>query len=92
MTWLFLLLSAAWAERVPGRYVVELSGESVSEHVARAKSKGGVRGAEAVQRRSAVRAEQQRVRGRLEQRNARVLESVDTVANAMLVAVSDAEA
>ncbi|MBL8221178.1 MAG: S8 family serine peptidase [Bryobacterales bacterium] len=92
MTWLLLVISAAWAERVPGRYVVELSGESVLEHVVRAKSKGGVRSADAVERRSAVRAEQQRLRGRLEQRNVRVLDSVDTVANAMMVSVSDAEA
>ncbi|MFN7937055.1 MAG: S8 family serine peptidase [Bryobacteraceae bacterium] len=92
MIWLLLLFPALMAERVPGRYVVELSGDSVVEHVARARSKGGVRGADAAERRSAVRAEQGRLRGRLEQRNARVLESVDTVANAMLVSVSDAEA
>lgn len=92
MIWLLLLFPALMAERVPGRYVVELSGDSVVEHVARARSRGGMRGADAAERRSAVRAEQGRLRGRLEQRNARVLESVDTVANAMLVSVSDAEA
>ncbi len=92
MIWLLLLLPAVWAERVPGRYVVELSGESVVEHVVHAKSKGGVRGAAAAERRAALRAEQQQVRGRLEQRRARVLDSVVTVANAMLVDVSDADA
>lgn len=92
-TWLLLLAAATlWAERVPGRYVVVLADDSVVEHMGRTPVKGGLRGAAASEYRSQLRGAQSRMRSRLEQRSARVLDSVDTVANAMLVSIPDEQA
>ena len=92
---LLAIISPAAAERIPGRYIVELSTESVSEHVARMPRSAGRSSRErlasvaASSQRTLVRGQQQVARSRLEQRNARVLDSIDTVANALFVQVSD---
>jgi subtilisin family serine protease len=88
LTWAPTLL----AERVPGRYIVELTTDSVSEHVARLPGRTRLAGAVASTQRARVRDEQQQVRRQLEQRQARVLDSVDTVANALFVEVPDPSA
>src|ERR1044071_4949509 len=87
-----LFVSTLSAERVPGHYIVELSTESVTDAVARSGRRGAMRTAEAEGQRTRVRTEQQRLRGSLELRKARVLDSVSNVANAMFVEVADADA
>jgi subtilisin family serine protease len=77
---------------VPNRYIVELSGEPVAAHVARRARTEGLLGPAARARRAALRAEQAPVRRRLETRQARILESVDTVANAYIVEIDDEKA
>lgn len=84
-----LLAPVVFAEKLPGRYIVELTTEPVSEHVTRLSGRGGMQGTMAAAHRSRVRGEQQQLRTRLEQRQAVVLASVDTVANAMVVQVSE---
>ena len=85
----FLLTTAPllFAGKVPGRYIVELSTESVSDHVARLPARARLTAASA--HRTRLRAEQQQVRRQLQQRQARVLDSVDTVANALFVEIPD---
>src|SRR5688572_28257513 len=93
--WLLLILSlttTTFADTIPGRYIVELTTESVTGQVARTKARGGMRSAEAGTHRSRIRAEQREMRGRLQARRARILDQVDTVANAMFVEATDAEA
>jgi len=84
--------TSLYAERLPGRYIVELNTESVAEHVLHSASRSGMQSAVARAHRTRVRDEQTQLRGRLEQQQAVVLDSVDTVANAMFVQVSDADA
>jgi subtilisin family serine protease len=69
---------------VPGKYIVELRGEPAALR--------GVRPASAVgqARRARVREEQRQARQRIEARQARVLDAVDTVANAMFVECPEA--
>ena len=92
LTGLVLFSTGLFAERLPGRYIVELNTESVSEHVMHSASRGGMHTAIAGAHRTRVRGEQQQLRVRLEQQQAVVLDTVDTVANAIFVQVSDASA
>ena len=85
ITVLLAFAPALLAEKVPGRYIVELTTEPVSEHVARLPGRARLESAAASAHRRRVRSEQQQVRRQLEQRQARVLESIDTVANALFV-------
>src|SRR5437879_2879517 len=86
---LFLLACALSAENVPGRYIVELSTEPVADHVARLAPRPRMQSAEASAHRTRVRSEQQQLRPQIEQRQAHVLDTVDTVANAFIVQVPD---
>src|SRR4051812_28606848 len=89
----FLLFTTGLsAENLPGRYIVELNTESVSDHVSHAASRGGMRSSIANAHRTRIRTEQQELRTRLEGQQAIVLDSVDTIANAMFVQVPDAAA
>ncbi|MCC6362334.1 MAG: S8 family serine peptidase [Bryobacterales bacterium] len=88
----FILAPLVSAQRVPGRYIVELTTEPVSEQVAKSAGKTGMRSAAAISQRTRVRNQQQQMRARIEQRTAKVLGSVDTVANAMFVQIPDADA
>ncbi len=89
----FLVLGPAlYAERVPGRYIVELTTEPVADHVARLGARGGVRGAAASTHRARLRTEQQQARLLIEQRNGTVLDSINTVGNALFVRISDSDA
>ena len=63
--WIVVLLSFAptlAAEKVPGRYIVELSTEPVAEHVARQPGRNKMRSAAAAAHRTRVRSEQQTLR------------------------------
>src|SRR5512132_3290940 len=97
IAWIFALwLPLFAAETVPNRYIVELNTEPVAEHIARTTARGArklaMRGAEARQHRARLRTEQQRARGAAEANGATVLDTVDTVTNALLVQVPDAQA
>ena len=90
--WLALVIAgwlagAAWAQRVPGRYIVELTAEP-----AIVRTGDFLRGAAATGRRERVRRDQSLIRQRIEARQAKVLGAVETVANAMFVEMTDDEA
>jgi minor extracellular serine protease Vpr len=80
-----LLSSFAFAQVVPNRYIVELSTEPVATHAARLSTRFNPQSAALVSHRAVVHAEQAQVRGQLQQRGANVLESTDTVMNALFV-------
>ena len=85
-----LWASLAAAQIVPGHYIVELSGEPVAVGAARVPVRW--RADFARDRRSMIRAEQGFVRRILERDQTSVLDSVDTVANALLVKMPDHQA
>jgi subtilisin family serine protease len=77
------------AQVVPGKYIVELTGEPAAAIAAR--QQGGRREA-ALLARPLVQAEQARLRPQLQSLGARVVASVDIVANALIVEIPDADA
>src|SRR4051812_12644707 len=84
-----LLAPALMAERVPGQYIVELNTEPVAEHLAKLPRtgtlSGRVRGAEADSHRATIMTQQRDLRSRFADRNATVVDSVTTVANALII-------
>lgn len=93
MKYVILLLTLAplgYGEVVPGRYIVELDGDSVAVHVARQRGRGGLRGAAAEARRSTLRGEQARARQQLGG-GVTVNGAVENVGNALLVSVPDGD-
>jgi minor extracellular serine protease Vpr len=88
---LFSLAALAHAEVVPGRYIVELTGDSVSQHLSRRARRETLRTPEATRRRAAVRAEQSALRSRLGAA-VTVQDSVENVSNSLIIEASDAEA
>jgi minor extracellular serine protease Vpr len=97
---LLVLCPVLVAQRVPGRYIVELTSEPVADHVAPLNTGKKVRSMAAMSQlrsaaaqsyRARIQAEHVTVQRGLEQRNAKVLGSIDTVANAMFVRASDAD-
>ncbi|MCX6622918.1 MAG: hypothetical protein NTY38_18000, partial [Acidobacteria bacterium] len=79
-----------FAERIPNRYIVEFKTESVARKLGRRLAREGAHGAAANSHRSRVRAEQQQARRQLST-DATVLDSIDTVANALFVEIPDAK-
>lgn len=82
----------AAAAAVPNRYIVEMTGEPVAVHVARHARASGIRGQAALARRAQIREEQRPVRARIEAEQGAVVESLDTVANALIVNIPDGKA
>jgi minor extracellular serine protease Vpr len=83
---IFLLAPLGVAQVVPGRYVVELSGEPLGAAVkAQGKAALGTRHAQ-------ILSEQARTRTLIEGQVGKVLSSVDSVMNALLVNIPDEEA
>lgn len=80
------------AATVPGRYIVELTTEPVAQNAVRLGGRTAIRSAQAARQRTLVRQEQAAVRRAIEQNQATVLDSVDTVANALFVEAPDAAA
>ncbi|MGH9672089.1 MAG: S8 family serine peptidase [Bryobacteraceae bacterium] len=74
------LLAAAFAQQVPGVYIVELEGDTVLQSVTKA------------QRRAVIQSMHDRMRPAFEQRGGRVTHSMHTLLNAMVVEIPDAEA
>lgn len=95
---LILFALAVQAQWIPGRYIVELTDQPVAEHIAIGALDAPLRrspdlqSGDAVRQRERVQAAQGEVRSRIERRNARVLDSVSTVANALFVSIPDADA
>lgn len=90
----FLLLTTAaflTADIIPDRYIVELTTEPVAEHIAPsiAKATSSLRSAAAVSHRARIEGEQQTLREQMAARNVVVLDTVNTVANAIFVQTAD---
>jgi minor extracellular serine protease Vpr len=77
---------------VPNQYIVEMAGEPVAVHISRHAPGAGIRSQAALLRRAQIREEQRPVRARLEASEAHVVDSLDTVANALIVNISDEKA
>jgi subtilisin family serine protease len=86
----FAFLTMAGAGIVPDRYIVELSSEPVAGRIA-ARGRG-VNRLEAERRRADVRSEQARAKLAIQQAGGEVLDSLDTVANAILVRIPAGQA
>src|SRR5437667_7301872 len=90
---LFPLLAQA---AVPGHYIVEMADDPVAVYVAQHTTlhtaQGGIRGTAAMRQRARIRERQRPVRTRLEAAGAEVLDSVDTVINAFIVRIPEANA
>lgn len=78
------------AERVPNRYIVELTTPSVAEQVQQTKQK--VRSIQAESHRARIQAEHASLRAQIESGNAKVLDTVETVTNALFVETTDPSA
>src|SRR5271157_1002877 len=90
---LFLFSAAAvLGQTVPGRYVVELAGDPAALATARQGSRFAAREAGFAARRAAVRQGQMDARTRIGELGGTVLESMDTVVNALMVSIPDARA
>ena len=83
---LLLWSAVALAQLVAGHYVVELTGAPLGAEV-RTKGRDGLR-----DRVAAIRSEQARVRALIEQRNGKMLSSLDSLMNALIVKIGDADA
>ena len=87
--WIYFLSIPLFAGILPNRYIVELTGESAAQYIARTvppnQRREALLGDPGLQARARVRLEQAAVRARLERRGARIVGSLDTVANALFV-------
>ncbi len=89
---LFLLfLSASFAQVVPNRFIVQLSTDPAATRVSRTAGRTAPENAAAATQRTLVRTEQAQVRTQLAARGATVLDSTDTVMNALFVETSAAD-
>lgn len=77
--------AVALAQIVPGRYVIELNGAPLGAEV-RTKGREALR-----DRLTAIHSEQAKVRALIEQRNGKVLSSVDSLMNALIVKINDTD-
>jgi subtilisin family serine protease len=86
-----LLVSSVFAQVIPGRYIIELAGEPAATYASKRVER---RAAAESERRAQIAAEQVVARRALESAGVRVIDSVDTVLNALMVewAGDDAEA
>ncbi|MCU1262725.1 MAG: peptidase and in, kexin, sedolisin [Bryobacterales bacterium] len=85
-----LFAAISWAQVVPNQYIVQLSTDPVATHVAGTSGRFSPQTASAASHRALVRTEQAQVRSRLEQQGATVLETADTVMNALFVEITAA--
>src|SRR5215471_18606330 len=82
---IFLAAPLVVAQTVPGRYIVELSGEPLGAAV-KAQGRAGLG-----TRHAQILSEQARTRTAIEQRNGKVLSALDSVMNGLLVNILDGE-
>jgi len=82
--WLaFFVSSVGWAGTVPDRYIVELTGEPAARRMAAEGRRANEM--ESARYRASVRTEQAAARLEIEQAGGQVIESIDTVGNALFV-------
>ena len=90
---LFLMfMAAAMAQVIPGQYIVELQGEPAGASLARRGLRVASAADEFSNERARVLREQAGVRAEVARRGGRVTGSVDTVANALIVQMTPAQA
>lgn len=89
---LWLCCASFAAGPIPNRYIVELSEDPVAEHVIRRGIPGGLQSEAAIEHRARVQTQQRQVREGAEQEGAEVLDTVETVANALLVRMPESQA
>lgn len=89
---LVLTISLLPAQTIPGRYIVELSTEPVIGQILPGGDATAMAGVRAAPHRARIQAEQDRFRTDIEATGSRVLGTVNTVANALFVEASEAEA
>ena len=89
--WICLLWLPLSAATLPNRYIVQLTGESAAQHIARTvpadQRHAALLGEPGRQARARVRQAQAPVRVLLERRGARIVASLDTLANALFVEI-----
>ncbi len=94
--WALLVSAPLFAAGIiPNRYIVELSTESVAQHVTRtaaARSRSLLRSDAAREHRALVRAEQRAASREIRGINGNVLGSLENVVNALIVTIPDAQA
>jgi subtilisin family serine protease len=90
----FLLLSASaiFAQVVPGRYILELSGDPAAVAAVQQGARPGARATALAAHRTAVRQSQASARTAVAARGGTVVESLDTVFNGLIVNIPDARA
>src|SRR5579871_20772 len=81
--------AAVCGQVVPGRYIVELSGDPAAAAVTKQGARFAARDARFASRRAAVRQSQAAARRLVASHGGKVMESVDTVLNALLVSIPD---
>ncbi|HEY1342503.1 MAG TPA: S8 family serine peptidase, partial [Bryobacteraceae bacterium] len=93
-TTLLTVLSAVFAfgQTVPGQYVVELSGDPAALATAKLGARQAARDRDFAARRATVRQNQMTARHSVENIGGVVLDSMDTVVNALIVRIPDAQA
>ena len=93
-TILFLLLaaSATFAQVVPGRYILELSGDPAAVAAIQQGARPDGRATAIAARRTAVRQSQASARAAVAAHGGTVIESLDTVFNGLIVGIPDARA
>jgi subtilisin family serine protease len=93
-TILFLMLSASatFAQVVPGRYILELSGDPAAVAAVQRGERPGARATAMAARRTTVRQLQASARTAVAARGGTVIESLDTVFNGLIVNIPDARA
>jgi len=91
---LLALLSAAamYGQVVPGRYILELSDDPAAVALARQGARFAAREAAFAARRAGIRQGQVAARAAVAARGGAVIESMDTVINALVVAIPDGQA
>ncbi len=91
---LFLFFSAAamFGQVVPGRYIVELAGDPAATAVTKEGARFAARDPRFPARRTSVRQRQLNARRAVANHGGTVLESMDTVMNALIVNIPDARA
>src|ERR1039457_7133767 len=93
-TILFLLIStsATFAQVVPGRYILELSGDPAAVAPVQPGARSGARATAIAARRTAVQQLQASARTAVAARGGTVIDSLDTVFNGLIVNIPDARA
>jgi len=89
---LLLVAAGMFGQVVPGRYILELSGDPAAVSTVKQGARFAAREASFPARRAGVRQGQAAARAGVAAHGGRVLESMDTVINALIVTIPDARA